>query len=80
MGFSECHHFDQATKEAIRKFATVHGNKSAVKIYPIHLGFAVYKATVRNFKQDVQKNINVDKQIKGDKSFDNVHLPAKNRE
>ena len=38
--FSERHHFDQATREAIGKFATVHGNKSAVKKLSKRLGFA----------------------------------------
>ena len=71
--FSERHHFDQATREAIGKFATVHGNKSAVKKFSKRLGFAVSEATVRNFKRDVQN------QIKGGKSLDEVQLPAKKR-
>ena len=71
--FSERHHFDQATREAIGKFATVHGNKSAVINFSKRLGFAVSKATVWNFKRAVEK------QIKGGKSVDEVHLPTKKR-
>ena len=69
--FSERHHFDRATRKAIGKFATIHGNKSAVKKFSKRLGFAVSEATVRNFKRDVQK------QIKGGKSLYEVQLPVK---
>ena len=71
--FSKRHHFNRATKEVIGKFATVHGNKSAVKKFSKSLCFAVSKATARNFKQDVQK------EIKGGKSLDEVRLPTKKR-
>ena len=49
------HHFYQATKEAIGKFASIHSNKSAVKKFSKHLSFVVYEAAVRIFKRDVQK-------------------------
>ena len=52
---ANAHHFYQATKEAIGKFAAVHSNKSAVKKFSKHLGFVIYESTVRIFKRDVQK-------------------------
>ena len=55
MKSSEQHHYDQATKTVLGKYAQIHGNKRAVQKFSASLGFPVSETTVRNFKREVQK-------------------------
>ena len=67
---SERHHYDQATKVEIGKYAVIHGNKSTVQRFSQRLGYALSEATVRNFKPEVQK------QLEGGKALEDVEFPV----
>ena len=70
----ERHHFDEATKAEIGKFAAILGNKRAVDTFSKRLKFALSEATLRNFKREVLK------QLKDGKTLDEVELPAKKKD
>ena len=70
---SERHHYDQATKTAIGKYAQIHSNKRAVQKFSASLGFPVSEATVRNFKREVQKLLS------DGQALESIELPERKR-
>ena len=70
---SERHHYDQATKTAIGKYAKIHCNKRAVQKCSASLGFPVSEATVRNFKREVQKLLS------DGQALESIELPERKR-
>ena len=70
---SERHHYDQATKTAIGKYAQIHSNKRAVQKFSASLGFPVSEATVSNFKGEVQKLLS------DGQALENIELPERKR-
>ena len=54
---SKQHHYEEAVKTEIGKHAIKYGNKSAVEKFSKLLGSPVPEPTVRNFKRELEKQV-----------------------